>query len=251
MKLSLTVDTRQAEDALKRLGDMAPVALSIALTKTAEAARMALNQEMALVFDRPTPFTFKAIRVIDARASKLQADVFFKDEGGKGLQDAKTRYSHQVFGGARAIKPMEFRLRRIGLLGVNEMAVPGAAAKLDAYGNMARSQIVQILSWFEAFGEAGYTANSTKATREKKAKGTRSRYGQRFFLKRDKPGRGIYLATKTGFSGTWAIQPVLMFVSRGQYRARLNFEGVVLRTHAQQFPLWFEDAARKVMGLPR
>ena len=32
----------------------------------------------------------------------------------------------------------------------NERAVPGAAAKLDAYGNMGRGQIVQILSQLQA-----------------------------------------------------------------------------------------------------
>lgn len=251
MRLALTVDTGQAEEALKRLGDMAPAALSIALTRTAEASKIAVIQEMRSVFDRPTPFTLSAIRVVDARSDRLQADVFFKDDGGGRLMDSKTRYGHQVTGGQRGIKSMEFLLRRAGVMGVSEFAVPGEAATLDAYGNMSRSQIIQIISWFQAFRDVGSKLNSTKESRARKAKGTRSRYGQRFFLKRDRPGRGIYLATKTGFSGTWSIKPVLMFVSRAQYRPRLNFEGIVLRTHTQQFPRWFEDAARKVMGLPR
>ena len=37
--------------------------------------------------------------------------------------------------------------------------VPGDAATLDQNGNMSAGQIVQIMSWFKAFGEQGYQAN--------------------------------------------------------------------------------------------
>lgn len=245
MKVSVDFETAQATAVLGGYERQLPFALALALTRTAEAAKVGVQQEMRQVFDRPTPFTLDALRVQPATKSKPEAAVFFKDRGGKGLTDAKTRYGHQVFGGQRALKRMEARLRRIGLLGVSEEAVPGQAAKLDGYGNMSRGQIVQILSWFEAFGEAGFSANSTAATRAKRAKGTRSRRGERFFLKRDRPGRGIYRAVRTGFGDV--IQPVLMFVSRSKYKPRLNFEGVVLRTSHQQFGRWFESALEQAV----
>lgn len=224
-------------------------ATALALTRTAEAARVAVQQEMTRVFDRPTPFTLRALRIVPATKSKLEAQVLFKDLGGKSLADAKTRYGQQVFGGQRVVKAFERRLRKIGLLGVNEEAVPGQGARLDAYGNMQRSQIVQILSWFEAFGEAGYTANSTAETRRKRAEGTKQRRGERYFLKRDKPGRGIYRSVQTGFG--WVIQPVLMFVRRSSYRRRLDFDRVVEGVVREQLPRWFADAAKQAMRSAR
>lgn len=232
MKMSVQIDDRRVEAAFAQLKRHAPAALALAMTRTAHDARVAVQQEMRSVFDRPTPFTLNSMRVDPAKPDKLEASLFFKDLGSKGGGDARTRYGPQVFGGQRAIKRFETLLRRRGLLGVTEEAVPGQAAKLDAYGNMSRGQIIQILSWFQAFGEEGFTANSTKSSRAKKAKGTRNRYGTRFFLKRDKPGRGVYFATQTPFGSS--IRPVLMFVRRGNYKARLPFEKVVTKVIDEQ-----------------
>lgn len=248
--IRIQIDDSQARAGLGELQRQLPFATALALTRTAEAATVAVQQEMATVFDRPTPFTFKAMRVIPARPAQLEAAVVFKDLGGKGLADAKTRYGHQVFGGARATKRMETLLRRSGLLLMSEDAVPGEGAQLDAYGNMSRGQIVQILSWFQTFGEEGFTANSTRATRQKRAAGTRRTRGQRFFFRRERPGRGIYLATavtvpsarRGAASQNWSIKPVLMFVRRSMYRPRLDVEGVVQRTVQTQFRSWFDDA---------
>jgi hypothetical protein len=259
VKIGVEIDAQGAKAALGSLQRQVPFATALALTRTAEAAKVAVQQEMASVFDRPTPFTFKAMRVIPARPAQLEAAVVFKDLGGKGLADAKTRYGHQVFGGARATKRMETLLRRSGLLLMSEDAVPGEGAQLDAYGNMSRGQIVQILSWFQTFGEEGFTANSTKATRDRRAKGTRARRGQRFFFRRDRPGRGIYLATaitvpsarRGASSQNWAIKPVLMFVRRSMYKPRLDVEGVVQRTAQSQFRAWFDDALREAVRTAR
>lgn len=259
MKIGIEVDVERALAGMKDLRSQVPFATALALTRTAEAAKVAVQQEMVRVFDRPTPFTFQAMRVIPARKTNLEAAVVFKDLGGKGLTDAKTRYGHQVFGGARATKRMETLLRRSGLLLMSEDAVPGEGAQLDAYGNMSRGQVVQILSWFQTFGEEGFTANSTQATRERKARGTRKRGGQRFFFRRERPGRGIYLATavtvpsaKRGVaSQNWAIKPVLMFVRRSMYKPRLDVEGVVQRTAQSQFRAWFADAFREATRTAR
>lgn len=226
-----------------------PFATAQALTKTAQAAQAAVKQEMSSVFDRPTPFTLNSTFVKPATKANLEAQVYLKDEGNKAGGSAKVRLEPQLVGGQRAFKRMEGALRHAGLLGNSEQAVPGAAAELDAYGNMSRGQIVQILAYFKAFPESGYKANTTQAKKDKMAKGTKTKMGVRYFLKRDGRGRGIYKATQTGFGS--AIQPVLMFVRRAQYRRRLDMPGVVSRTVTREFGAWFKAAMAEALRSAR
>jgi hypothetical protein len=238
---------RNQLSALER--DQLPYATARALTNTALAAKAALRQEMVRVFDRPTPFTLNSLFVTPASKRKLEAVVLAKDLDNKGGGSARLRTAPQIRGGQRDWKRFEGALRRAGLLGNDEQAVPGQAATLDAYGNMSRGQIVQILAWFQAFAESGYKANTTAAGRKKAAAGTRRRQGYRYFYKRDGKGRGIYKATR--FATGSAIQPVLMFVRRAQYRPRLDMAGVVNQVAATQFESWFRDAMAEAMRFGR
>lgn len=238
---------RNQLSALER--DQLPYATARALTNTTLAAKAALRQEMVRVFDRPTPFTLNSLFVTPASKRKLEAVVLAKDLDNKGGGSARLRTAPQIRGGQRDFKRFEGALRRAGLLGNDEQAVPGQAATLDAYGNMSRGQIVQILAWFQAFAESGYKANTTATGRKKAAAGTRRRQGYRYFYKRDGKGRGIYKATR--FAAGSAIQPVLMFVRRAQYRPRLDMAGVVNQVAATQFESWFRDAMAEAIRSSR
>lgn len=250
MKIDVQHDLERVRRELQAARDQVPFAAALALTRTAQAAQVAMRQEMLSVFDRPTPFTLASMYVRPATKAKLEANVYLKTGGNKEGGNATDRLAHQVTGGARRFKRFEGALRNAGLLGNEEQAVPGSAADLDAYGNMSRGQITQILSWFQAFPESGYKANATKDTKAKKAAGKAGkRYGVRFYYRRDRPGRGIYKATQTGFGS--AIQPVLMFVRRAQYRKRLDMAGVVNRVATQQFERWFRDALQQAMRTAR
>lgn len=250
MKISVQSNLEPVRRQLGALRDQVPFATALALTKTAQAAQVSVRQEMVRVFDRPTPFTLASTFVRSATKAKLEAAVYLKTGGNKEGGNAQDRLGHQVLGGQRRFKRMEGALRQAGLLGNGEQAVPGKAAELDSYGNMSRGQITQILAWFQAFPEAGYKANSTQATRAKRAAGKAGKkYGTRFYYKRDRPGRGIYKATQTGFGS--AIQPVLMFVRRATYRQLLDMPGVVERTAREQFPAWFRDALQSAMRTAR
>lgn len=250
MKISVQSNLEPVRRQLGALRDQVPFATALALTKTAQAAQVSVRQEMVRVFDRPTPFTLASTFVRSATKATLEAAVYLKTGGNKEGGHAQDRLGHQVLGGQRRFKRMEGALRQAGLLGNGEQAVPGKAAELDSYGNMSRGQITQILAWFQAFPEAGYKANSTQATRAKRAAGKAGKkYGTRFYYKRDRPGRGIYKATQTGFGS--AIQPVLMFVRRATYRQLLDMPGVVERTAREQFPAWFRDALQSAMRTAR
>jgi hypothetical protein len=246
--LSITIDDKATRAWLKGYESQLPFVTALALTRTAQAAQVAVKQEMVRVFDRPTPFAINSTFVKPATKTKPEALLFFKDLGNKGGGDARTRYAPQVFGGERLFKRFEGALFRAGLLGRNEVAVPGEGATLDAYGNISRGQIVDILSWFQAFGEQGFRANSTKETRAKRYKGTKSKRGYRYFYSRDKH-RGIWMAVPTAFGDV--IKPVLMFVKRAKYKRLLDVGGVVDRTVATQYAAWFDDAVREAIRTAR
>ncbi len=240
------------DDLRRKIANIAqeqiPFATALALTRTAQAASAAVKQEMTRVFDRPTPFTLNSLRTSAATKTRLQAAVYMKDEAVKGTSTINA-IGHQALGGQRAFKRSEGALRRLGMLANGENMVPGAAAQLDAYGNMSRGQIVQILSWLQAFGEQGYRANMTAATRTRRARGTARTRGVGYYFKRDAPGRGIYMRVNTGFGS--AIKPVLLFVRRAQYRKRLDMNAVVERVSREQFRSWFADALQEAQRTQR
>lgn len=247
-----SIDVRHDLGAVVRhLRDVAPSQVRYVaartLTTLAKSAQADMAEHTRRTFDRPTPWWQNATRTVPATKSNLEASVFLKDESvGKALPLAKTM-AHHVIGGARAWKRSEGALLRAGLMAPGEIAVPGAAAQIDAYGNMSRGQVAQILSWFQAFPDVGSTKNSTAATRARRTKGRLGRrYGVRYFFKRDRPGRGIYLATQTGFGSS--IKPVLMFVRRGVYAKRFDMDAIARATVARDaqrvFAEVWEEARR-------
>ncbi len=248
----VTVDTSELVKLRERLGKMReqlPFATAQALTKTAQAGQAAVRQEMGRVFDRPTPYILDSTFIKPATKQSLEAHVYLKDIAGKAIAPSKA-IGHQVAGGQRAWKRSEGALRAIGLMGVDENSVPGEAAKRDAYGNMDRGQIIQIIAYFQAFGEVGFKANTTQTRREKLKAGRAGKaYGVRYFLKRDRPGRGIYLSERTGFGYT--MRPVLMFVRRAQYQRRLDMQRVVQDVARTQFKSWFADAWKQAIESAR
>ena len=203
-------------------GDLPARALADALNHTANQARQALTVEMANVFDQPTPFTLNAVRVLNAKPNSLEAAVWVKDEkdnASKG-QAPEDWVAPQVYGGVRSDKKSELLLRKKGILPAGKFIAPAAGARLDAYGNLSRGQMIKILSGLSAIeGRAGYTANASDKWRS-----IRKGHAKAFFVMR----RGqtpIGIAERRGKSLTM----VLAFVSQPQYRRRLDFHGMVER----------------------
>jgi hypothetical protein len=203
-------------------GDLPGRALADALNHTANQARLALTVEMTNVFDRPTPFTLNAVRVLNATPKTLAAAVWVKDEKSgatKGMAP-EDLVAPQVFGGARVEKKSETLLRAKNILPAGMFIVPAAGARLDAYGNLGRGQMMQILSGLSAAeGTSGYTANASD-----KSRSVRKGHAAAFFvMRRGKTPIGI--AERRGKT----VVMVLAFVKHPQYRSRLDFHGVVER----------------------
>lgn len=237
----------EAFAALDRLaGDLPKRAEADALNHTANQARLALRAEMASVFIRPTPFTLNAVRILNAKPNSLEAAVWVKDEkdnASKG-QAPEDWFGPQVFGGPRVDKKSELLLRRKGILPAGRFVVPAEGVRLDAYGNLSRGHLVQILSGLGALeSRAGYTANAAEKWRS-----FRKGHAKAFFvMRRGKTPIGI--AERRGKE----MKMVLAFVGQPTYQPRLDFHGVVRRTVDQRLETNINKAITDALSanLPR
>ncbi len=219
-------------------GDQMPFATAVALTRTAKAAKEEIERQLPSLIDRPTPYTLKGFRLYPATKTKLLAEVDFRPAFGRGTA-ARDYLSPLVYGGERKLKAFEKSLQRTGLLPSGYGAVPGSAAKTDSYGNMSRGQIVQIIAYFKAFGEQGYSANTTDKRRASMARGSK-RTGARgisYFVGRPGGGRlplGVWQKTSFGVAGS-AVKPIIIFVEHPTYRQQLDVPGIAKRIIAERF----------------
>lgn len=229
-----------------------------ALNATAYSARGALRDEMEKRFKGVTPFIKRAVEVSLATSENLQAAVYLRYPGGKGV-DPNSVLQAEIVGGPRNDKRAELAFKRIGLMAPGEYMVPGRdfpQEKIDAYGNVKGSFITQLISYFQAFGEVGYRANMTDKRKRQLAKfgknerGFRTIGGVQYFVSR---GRGTYFGRgswKHGQdqrlpAGIWArsglhgmkIKPIFLFVRRPRYKAVLPFDDIVLQSAAEAFPI--------------
>lgn len=241
--LDLRLATKVAaalEKELRNQERKARLGAAIALTKTAKRAEKAIYKQMASVFDRPTRYTMNALFVKPASAKstakELTASVKIKDAQLKNNAVPPVNYLiHQVEGGARQAKRFESALAKAGVMPAGFRAVPGKGAQLDQYGNMTGAQIVQILSYFRAFPELGYRANSTDKTRAKLKRGTKRKRGVSYFAAYPGARRtahlrpGIYMKSY-GALGASSPVPVLIFVRSVIYKPRLDFYGIARKT---------------------
>jgi hypothetical protein len=125
-------------DLQRRFRDQVPFAMAKGLTDTAKDVAAELERSLPRVFDRPTPFTMRAIGVTFARKNTLRATVFIKDKQAEYL-------ALQVEGGIRTP-----RKRTI---------LTPAAVALNQYGNIGRYKRKQLLGRKDTFeGTIGATA---------------------------------------------------------------------------------------------
>lgn len=241
LKISFTHNLDALVKKVEQRARRIPDAAALALTNTAHAVRQAEYDHMRSVFDRPTPFTLNSLYVKAASKQNLSAVVW--------LKPGANNYLHaQIFGGTRNLKRFEKALQRVrgGIIGQampsDMFAVPGSGVRLDAYGNMSRGQIIQILSAFQSAQDvAGFTANR-RAFSTKKGRGKRL---PQFFIGRPGHGRlplGVWQRFR--FAHGSAIKPVLIFVRSTRYKKLFQFYEVGEETARKTFGGYFEAALR-------
>ena len=95
MQYDVRADLKEALGYLAFLRrDQIPFATAYALTKTAQAAKEDLEQEIVKVFDAPTPYTQRAIYIRPAQKNRLFAQVKLKDESIKGIPAVRYLIHH-------------------------------------------------------------------------------------------------------------------------------------------------------------
>jgi hypothetical protein len=226
----------RVSDRRKSLG----VATANALNTTAFKIREQEIAEMKRVFDRPTAFTLNAFFVFRATAEKPIARVYLKEDT---IGEGKHYLRPEIYGGPRLPKGFELVLRSRGILPPGMFVVPGSAAKIDAFGNMSRGQLGQIMS---ALGAAehvsGYSANRTPHSIKR-----RGRQLAEYFVGR--PGHGLPLGVwqRFRFGMGSAVKPVLIFVNQPVYKKRFDFHALADRVANKAFPIYF---GRELRGEP-
>lgn len=234
--------------------DRVPAAATRALNDNAFGYRKQLQATMASSFDRPTPYTLRAFVVDKAGArAAMQADTYrimglpspapsgrieahvrlSHDANKQGLEPYDT-IGHQFTGGDPAFTGFERALRRIGVLPPGWHAVPGGGVRLNGYGNVSPGLIVQLISYFQAFGEQGYRANASERTRKRRAgKGVveytdiasrqarkvKTIAGVEYFISR---GRGEFTGARTWKSGRMQHLPPGIYARTGIHGSTLR-----------------------------
>lgn len=218
------------------------------------AARQGLRDEMRRQFQpAPTPYIDRSVLVRKAEKGNLTGEVYIDFWGaGKGVAPEKI-LAAEVYGGQRRPKRAEVALQRIGVLPRTHGMVPASGAQpyIDGYGNVRGSFLVQIMSYFRAFGEQGYRANMTDKRRRQIARRGRNERGYsqirgvEYFVSRGRAeatgggswrhGHAQHLAAgiwaRSGVHGS-TVRPVFLFVPLPRYRVRLPFHDIA-RQRAQ------------------
>lgn len=233
MRINLSSNLREVIPAVDEMfSDQLPFACAVALTRTAKDGQQALYTEMDVVWDRPTPFSKRSLFIKPATKANLAASVEIKDRFPSGSTAAPDDiYQHQYEGGSRRRKGLERFATTAGLIGATEVLVPASGAKLDAYGNMARSQVVQVMSQLRL----GLDPASWK-TSSARSKAHRKKSGEVFWSRGGHLSRGIWM--RRGRS----MVPIMLAASGVTYRARMNLPRVVNATVDAKFAIHLDQA---------
>jgi hypothetical protein len=246
---------RQAAD-IRQLGREAEFAAVVALTRTAQDVRAAEQREIDDSFDRPNPYTRNAIFVRPATRQTMEAQVGIKDDlsGGRGARAQSTYLEPQIEGGGRRLKAFERALRSLGVMDGTQYVVPGQAARIDAYGNIERGQILQVLSQLRAF--TGAETVSRNLVARKRAAAFRRAGGQYFAVgpyKRGGLAPGIYqrqvASRRLVGPASPRPRPVMIFVDRAQYEQRFDFWSAGRFAIERSFPRRLSEAVAGARGL--
>jgi len=248
MRITLESNIAQVRAQVAQFSDRRfKAAMATALTRTAVQVRAGVQAEMPRVLDRPTPYTMRQLRYVGASADRLAAAVGFNvvsvtDERGarigfrdlgQGETPAGKYLQPNIDGGTRRVKRLEEALRAQGALPDGWLVVPGQGATIDAYGNVARGQVVQVLAQLRIQLLSGTTRNMSFDARKQIT--AQRKAGGRFFVIPPGKGKqqpGIYQREFNGRN----ITPVFIFVRGATYRRRFDFDSLAKRLADQTLP---------------
>lgn len=201
----VTIELQGLRELMARMDDAGkrqmPFAMAKALTQTARQTAAAETNHIETIFDKPTPFTKRAVGVTPATKAKLSTRIFVKDVQAKYLLPEAT-------GGRRGFKTFE---EKFAAGGAPQIALPGPGVPLNQYGNISKAKIKRIAADIETF-------NSNK----------------RFFKGIPKGGNlpmGIYARANNNTH----ITTLIRFATDAVYKKRFEFSAVANDTITANF----------------
>lgn len=209
-----------------------------ALTQTAKKVQTRLIAEMGSQFDRPTPYTLRSTFLKPATKVELAAIVGLKDRAGsKAAIPPSELLAHQFSGGGRLWKGLERYLQRAGLIGAGEFVAPGAGARLDAFGNMSRGQIAQMMSQLRiGIDPYQYATKSARSRRNVR------KAGRIFWARGNVRDQHLARGAWIDMGASVGLRPLLLVVSRPTYRRRIDLESLAADTVAKEWGPTFDAA---------
>jgi hypothetical protein len=269
---ALASELRRMARDIRQQGRGIAFAQVVALTRTAQDVRAAEVREIDDSFDRPTPYTRNAVFVRPATKAEPEALVGLKDDN-RGGRAPSTYLRAQIEGGRRQLKSFETSIRSLGVMDGTQFVVPGRAARLDAYGNIDRGQILQVLSQLRAFTGAETASRNLIRRDGTRDNGDRSETARRAAqLRRQAFGRaggqyfavgpaprgglrpGIYqrqvLRARSAGPADPRPRAVMLFVDRAQYEQRFDFWDAGLLELDRAWPRRFDEALAQYADRP-
>lgn len=220
MKIDIQITGLQEVRAqLGAQAKQANFAASRALNTTAFAVNDRLKKDMASTFKGgATPFSLRAFKVVKSDKTNLVAEVSLRtDTPDGGTQYAKA-LAHLFTGGQRKYKKLEGWLRARRLLPAGLTVAPGAGMPLDAYGNMRRAALTEML------GVIGTQMTNLRIYRKTGAGKAQKAVGYFVVLPGDKSKKhpGIYKRVEAGTSST--LKPMVLYVDPANYRKFIDLD---------------------------
>lgn len=255
MPFRMKIDTADVEVVSDQIRQLTTTAAASAQMKAANRIGFLVRSEWAKktgeVFDRPTPFTQRAMLITKATQANPIATVRIRDEA---EANTPAQYlSAQIEGGIRRHKRFERWLQARGLMPQGWYAVPGDGATLDAFGNLLGGLLNKILTQLGASPDA--LSNQTERSKQRdarKRKKAGARGGTFYAVPAGRPGLlpGIYERIGTGFGG--GLRSIIIFVSSAAYEARFpvfQFATDEIKTEGPR--VLSEEIAREIDKLQR
>lgn len=142
--IAASITTKGLDEVARAFDKMArgqvPFATSLAINRVAELSIPALKSNMAVVFDRPKPYTMNSLFVKRSTKHNLTARVFHSSRVAPYLRA-------EIEGGSRQEKGFEVRIS-----GARGVLVPTKNAPRDSYGGVSRAFLTKVLSQARSVG---------------------------------------------------------------------------------------------------
>lgn len=208
--INIRADIKEAQRALDVVSKrQIPFATTLMLNALAGSTKKRIETDIKRNLDRPTNYAQRMIGIKYANKSNLTSQVNVVGTASRGQEKV---LGHLFSGGHRSGKGFEGTLVSKGIMPRGMYAMPGEGAPLDAFGNIRRSFISQLIGYLTANKVVKKSAQFENRQR-KQVKGSTT---NQFFVVSERKQGGLQLGIwrRIGFGSGLALRPIIIFVDK-------------------------------------